>query len=177
MSSELHLRVVTPDRTVIDRRVRSVQFMGLDGSYGILPHHAPLMTATQPGIVTIEHTDGRREEMLVTSGFAEVRNNVLSLICQAGERAQRRRQQPLRAVNRQHAADELGLPFTLRDNKNTAAVQTGQSMQHDAAGLLLLPVRKRCLWRATPRTSPAVLPVCSRVDHRHTADAARLPLP
>jgi F-type H+-transporting ATPase subunit epsilon len=87
MTSELHLRVVTPDRTVLDRKVRSVQFMGVDGSYGILPRHAPLLTATMPGIVTIKHTDGTQENMLVTEGFAEMRDNVLSLICEAGERA------------------------------------------------------------------------------------------
>lgn len=87
MASELHLRVVTPDRTVMDRKVRQVQFVSVDGSYGILPHHAPLMTATQAGIVEIEHTDGSTENMLVTDGFAEMRDNVLSLITQAGELA------------------------------------------------------------------------------------------
>ena len=87
MVDELHLRMVTPERTVMDRKVKSVQFMGTDGSYGILPGHAPLMTGTKPGIVTIEHEDGSTEDMLVTDGFAEMRNNVLSLICQAGERA------------------------------------------------------------------------------------------
>lgn len=87
MANEMHLRVVTPDRTVMDRKVRGVQFMGTDGSYGILPNHAPLMTGTRPGIVTIDHTDGQREDMLITDGFAEMRNNVLSLICQAGELA------------------------------------------------------------------------------------------
>ena len=85
MVSELHLRVVTPQKTVIDRKVKLVSFMGVDGSYGILPGHAPLMTATKPGIVSIEETDGSTEDMLVTDGFAEVRDNVLSLICEAGE--------------------------------------------------------------------------------------------
>ena len=51
--AELHLRVVTPQSTIIDRKVSSVEFMGVDGSYGILPGHAALMTATKPGIVTI----------------------------------------------------------------------------------------------------------------------------
>ncbi len=87
MASELHLKVVTPDRTVLDRKVRSVQFMGVDGSYGILPNHAPLMTATVPGVVSIENTDGSKEEMLVTDGFAEMRHNQLKLLCEAGERA------------------------------------------------------------------------------------------
>ena len=85
--AEIHLRVVTPMNTVIDRKVTSVQFMGVDGSYGILANHAPLMTATKPGIVTIQETDGSKLEMLVTDGFAEMRNNVLSLICEAGETA------------------------------------------------------------------------------------------
>ena len=85
--SELHLRVVTPQKTIIDRKVRSVAFMGIDGSYGVLPGHAPLLTATKPGIVTIEETDGTKDEMLITDGFAEVRHNVLSLICEAGEMA------------------------------------------------------------------------------------------
>ena len=40
MANELHLRVVSPDRTVMDRKVKSVSFMGTDGSFGILPNHA-----------------------------------------------------------------------------------------------------------------------------------------
>lgn len=87
MASELHLRVVTPQNTVVDRKVKAVQFMGIDGSYGILPGHAPLMTATRPGVVTVTELDGSSEEMLVTDGFAEVHHNVLSLICEAGELA------------------------------------------------------------------------------------------
>lgn len=88
MANELHLRVVTPQKTIIDRKVSKVSFMGVDGSYGILSGHAPLMTATRPGIVSIEETDGSTGDMLVTEGFAEVRNNVLSLICEAGELAE-----------------------------------------------------------------------------------------
>ena len=87
MARELHLRVVTPDRVVFDRKVKAVTFMGIDGSYGILPGHAPLMTATKPGIVKITLENGQIEEMLVTEGFAEIRHNVLSLVTDAGERA------------------------------------------------------------------------------------------
>jgi F-type H+-transporting ATPase subunit epsilon len=86
-SKELHLRIVTPDRVVFDRKVRAVSFMGIDGSYGILPGHAPLMTATRPGIVKITHENGQVEEMLVSDGFAEIRHNVLSLVTDASERA------------------------------------------------------------------------------------------
>ena len=81
------LRIVTPERTIADDDVTSVQFRGIDGEYGILAHHAPLLTATEPGIVMIEQPDGTVDPLVVTEGFAEFRDNTLSLICEAGEKA------------------------------------------------------------------------------------------
>lgn len=84
--SELHLRIVTPDRTILDRKVRSVSFVGTDGRYGILPHHAPLMTGiSHSGMATITETDGKASELFVSDGFAQVQHNVLTLVCEAGE--------------------------------------------------------------------------------------------
>ena len=88
MASELHLRVVTPDRTIIDRKVKSVSFEGVDGGYGIQPMHAPLMTAiSATGTVQVTELDGNTESMFVSDGFAQVQHNVLTLVCQAGELA------------------------------------------------------------------------------------------
>ena len=88
MASELHLRVVTPDRVLMDRAVRSVTFRGVDGSYGILPGHAPLMTAiAHAGTVEVRETNGQTTPMFVSGGFAQVQNNVLTLVCEAGEMA------------------------------------------------------------------------------------------
>lgn len=86
MAAELHLRVVTPDRTIVDRKVAGVSFQGVDGSYGILPHHAPLMTAiATAGLATITELDGKQNELFVSDGFAQVQHNVLTLVCEAGE--------------------------------------------------------------------------------------------
>ena len=86
-AGELHLRVVTPEKVVCDRPAKSVQFMGEDGSYGILPKHAALITATTPGVLTITEVDGSQSEMLVTDGFAEVQGNVVTVVCEEGETA------------------------------------------------------------------------------------------
>ncbi|MCB9885235.1 MAG: ATP synthase F1 subunit epsilon [Planctomycetes bacterium] len=84
--AELHLRIVTPDRTIVDRKVAGVRFAGIDGSYGILPHHAPLMTAiAQAGTVQITELDGKEIDLFASDGFAQVQNNVLTLVCEAGE--------------------------------------------------------------------------------------------
>jgi F-type H+-transporting ATPase subunit epsilon len=84
--AELHLRIVSPDRTVVDRKVAGVRFTGVDGSYGILPNHAPLMTAiAATGALEIQELDGKRQDLFVSDGFAQVRDNVLTLVCEAGE--------------------------------------------------------------------------------------------
>jgi F-type H+-transporting ATPase subunit epsilon len=86
MAAELHLRIVTPDRTIVDRKVAGVRFQGIDGGYGILPNHAPLMTAiAHAGAALVTELDGRKLEMFVSDGFAQVQNNVLTLVCEAGE--------------------------------------------------------------------------------------------
>jgi F-type H+-transporting ATPase subunit epsilon len=86
MAAELHLRIVTPDRTIVDRKVAGVAFAGIDGSYGILPHHAPLLTAiSQTGTATITELDGKQQSLFVSDGFAQVQHNVLTLVCEAGE--------------------------------------------------------------------------------------------
>ena len=86
--SEMHLRIVTPDRTIVDRKVARVSFYGIDGSYGILPHHAPLMTAISAvGKAKITELDGRTVELFVSDGFAQVEKNVLTMVCEAGELA------------------------------------------------------------------------------------------
>lgn len=84
--AELHLRIVTPDRTIVDRKVAGVRFQGVDGGYGILPNHAPLMTAiANAGEAEITELDGKKSSMFVSDGFAQVQNNVLTLVCEAGE--------------------------------------------------------------------------------------------
>lgn len=86
MAAELHLRIVTPDRTIVDRKVAGVTFEGADGGYGILPHHAPLMTAiSHTGRVAITELDGSRAELFASDGFAQMQHNVLTLVCEAGE--------------------------------------------------------------------------------------------
>jgi F0F1-type ATP synthase epsilon subunit len=63
-----------------------VSVQGVDGSYGILPNHAPLMTAIPtPAWSTSPSSTARREDLFVSDGFAQVQDNVLTLVCEAGE--------------------------------------------------------------------------------------------
>jgi F-type H+-transporting ATPase subunit epsilon len=88
MAADLHLRIVTPDRTVVDRKVAGVSFLGLDGSYGVLPNHAPMLTAIAlTGYAHVTETDGKTNDLFLSDGFVQVQGNVLTLVCEAGEAA------------------------------------------------------------------------------------------
>ena len=115
--ADIHLRIVTPDRTIVDRRVSSVSFVGTDGCYGVLPRHAPLMTGiAQSGTATIVETDGNSSELFISDGFAQVQQNVLTLVCEAGELAseidlERARQKEQEAREKMAGLDKLSAEF------------------------------------------------------------------
>ena len=48
-TKELHLTVVSPERTVYDGKVLSVTLPGEVGSFQILPGHAPLISSLGAG--------------------------------------------------------------------------------------------------------------------------------
>lgn len=81
------LRVITPDKVLLDEEVQSLRFPGLDGGYGVLYNHAPLITALQPGELKAQKPDGQELHVFVSDGFVQVANNVVRLICDAGEKA------------------------------------------------------------------------------------------
>ena len=67
----LHLEFVSPARILFTGYVDQVDLPGAEGDMGILPGHAPLVTALRPGIVTI-FREGRRDPIVVVGGTAEV---------------------------------------------------------------------------------------------------------
>jgi len=110
MAHDLHLRVVTPDRTIIDRKVAAVSFMGADGSYGILPNHAPLLTAIAHACkVTVTETDGQKQSIFASDGFAQMQNNVLTMVCEAGEFAREIDLERVKAAEQKARAKMAGL--------------------------------------------------------------------
>src|SRR5271163_2570595 len=67
----LHLDFVSPESVLFAGDVDQVDLPGAEGDMGILPGHAPLVTALRPGIVTI-FREGARLPVVVIGGFAEV---------------------------------------------------------------------------------------------------------
>jgi len=82
----LHFEFVSPERVLFSGDVDQVDLPGAEGDMGILPLHAPMVTALRPGVVIIMN-QGRREEVVVVGGFAEMSPAGLTILA---DRAQAR---------------------------------------------------------------------------------------
>lgn len=82
--STTRLDIITAEHIIFSEDVNSVIAPGIEGSLGILPHHAPLMTMLQPGELVIRK--GPEEIFFcVTGGFLEVRPDKIIVLADASE--------------------------------------------------------------------------------------------
>ena len=82
----LKLEIVTPEKKVLDESVDSVTVPTASGEAGILPNHAPLISALKPGILSYSNK-GTTERLAVSGGFVEVSSNKVSVLTDAAETA------------------------------------------------------------------------------------------
>lgn len=70
--ASLALKVITPQRLLVEAEVAAVSLPGLDGELGVLPGHRPLITALGRGTLAYR-LDGREESWTIRGGHAEIR--------------------------------------------------------------------------------------------------------
>ena len=82
----LKLEVITPEQVALRDESTSVVVQGVDGELGIWPNHAPLLAGLKPGVVTYKTASGT-EKLVVSGGFIEISNNVISILAPAAEKS------------------------------------------------------------------------------------------
>ncbi len=80
----LKLEIVTPERRILDAEVDSVTVPTATGEAGILPNHAPLVSALKPGVVSYT-AKGNSDKFAITGGFVEVSSNRVSVLADSAE--------------------------------------------------------------------------------------------
>jgi F-type H+-transporting ATPase subunit epsilon len=80
----MRLEIITAERLVYSDDVDVVVAPGIEGQLGILPHHAPLMTALQPGELMVRK-NGEESYLAVSGGFMEVLGNRVTILADAAE--------------------------------------------------------------------------------------------
>ncbi|MBM4260605.1 MAG: F0F1 ATP synthase subunit epsilon [Deltaproteobacteria bacterium] len=84
MADKIRLRVVTPSRMLLDEEVDEVTGPGELGEFGVLPNHIAFLTNLVPGEMTYLQ-GGTRHVLSVSGGYAEVLDNVMTVLSPAAE--------------------------------------------------------------------------------------------
>ena len=83
--ANLHCQVLTPNGTAFDGEATFVEAHALDGRLGILPKHAPLLTALGVGPLRVKLPDNTVKRWTITSGFLEVLDDHVSVVAEGLE--------------------------------------------------------------------------------------------
>ena len=84
--STLSLSIVSPEKSVLEAEVSSVQIPGAEGMFGVLSRHAQLVSLTASGLLSAVASDGEIIEMLIHGGFAEVSGDAVVILSRSAEK-------------------------------------------------------------------------------------------
>jgi len=72
--------VVTPEKTVLSQEVTYAVLPLVDGEWGVMPNHSPLIGRLGTGELRLTGKDGQQSYYYIEGGFAEIYDNTISLL-------------------------------------------------------------------------------------------------
>ena len=75
----LQLRIVSPEKIIYDGEILRVTLPGANGSFTILPHHAPIVSSLQSGKLIYFTPDDVGHGIDIESGFVEMSDEIVSV--------------------------------------------------------------------------------------------------
>ena len=79
------LDIVTPEKTVYSGEIEHFQAPGVDGSFGVLARHQPMLAALGIGRVGFREADGTERTLAISGGFANVSGDGATILAEAAE--------------------------------------------------------------------------------------------
>ncbi len=86
MASSVPFQLITPRAVAFDGEAELVIAVGTEGEVGILPSHAPFLTALRPGVLRANVRDGggvRRLELATGEGFLQALPDKITVLTDA----------------------------------------------------------------------------------------------
>src|ERR1700761_6918908 len=96
--STFHFDLVSPEQLAFSGQVDQVDVPGVEGDFGVLAGHAPVVAAIRPGILVVT-SGGKQQKIIVTGGLAEVSDQGLTVLADVAT--------SLQELDRQAFADQI----------------------------------------------------------------------
>lgn len=121
MAEKLNFSLVAPERELFSGEVDQVVVPGTEGDFGVLPRHAPVMSAIRSGAIAITD-EGATRKVFVRGGFADVTPDGLTILAEEAV--------PLEEV------DLAALEQSLKDAREDVADAKSEEARRVAQGAL-----------------------------------------
>lgn len=86
MADQLKVRLVTPDRVLVDQSADAVEIPGKRGYFEVLYGHAPLLSEIGAGEVRLHGGEGGDQRYVVARGFVEVLPERVTILAESAEK-------------------------------------------------------------------------------------------
>lgn len=71
----LHLKILTPEATLLDEQVRLATLPGAVAPFTVLDHHAPLISHLIAGVIRYQDAQGGEHRLPIKGGFSRIAEN------------------------------------------------------------------------------------------------------
>ena len=82
MAEKIAFELVSPDRVLMAVEADAVAMPGMEGDFGVLPGHAPLISALRAGIIAVEGGSEGPDQVYIAGGFTEVVADRLTVLAE-----------------------------------------------------------------------------------------------
>ena len=82
MADKFAFELVSPDQLLMSVKADSVAIPGMEGDFGVLPGHAPLISALRAGVIEVEGAGDGPDRVYIAGGFAEVAADHLTVLAE-----------------------------------------------------------------------------------------------
>lgn len=82
--NKILLKIITPKQVVFEEKIDILEAPAVDGLIGILPSHAPLITALKTGVIRIVNENNERF-ISVSEGIMDVKPDQVNIVARTAE--------------------------------------------------------------------------------------------
>ena len=82
MVDKITFELVSPDQLLMTVEADAVAMPGMEGDFGVLPGHAPLISALRAGVIEVEGAADGPNRVYIAGGFAEVAADRLTVLAE-----------------------------------------------------------------------------------------------
>ena len=78
----MKLEILTPEKTLFNDEVLSVQVPGKSGSFEMLNNHMPIVSSLKKGVVKITNIQQKEMKIEINSGVIEMKQNKIIILAE-----------------------------------------------------------------------------------------------